>query len=65
MNEEIYTLYSDALKLPTLEKIDQIENYLKDEILSQGFTFPNDFLQMLLETVHHKGHPYVIKHSYL
>ena len=65
MDEEIYTLFSDALKIPTLEKIDQIENYLKEEILSQGFTFPNDFLQMLLETVHHKGRPYVIKHSYL
>ena len=65
MNEEIYALFSDALNIPTLERIDQIENYLKEEILSQGFTFPNDFLQMLLETVHHEGRPYVIKHSYL
>jgi hypothetical protein len=65
MNEEIFTLFSDTLKNPSLDNISQIENYLKDEIIAQGYTFPNDFLQMLLETVHRKGRPHVIKHSYL
>lgn len=65
MNEETYILFSDALKTPTLDNIGQIEKYLKDEIIAQGYTFPNDSLQMMLETVHRKGRPYVIKHSYL
>jgi len=65
MNEETFILFSDALKNPTLDNIGLIENYLKEEIIAQGYTFPNDFLQMLLETIHRDGRPYVIKHSYL
>ncbi len=65
MKDEVYTLFSDTLENPDVQEIMKVETFLKEEILSQGYDFPNDILQVLLETVHVTGRPAVIKHSYL
>ncbi len=65
MKDEIYSLFSNILENPTIQQIIEIETYLKKEIILQGFDFPNDILQTLLEVVHITGRPAAVKHSYL
>ncbi|MHA2289257.1 MAG: DUF4037 domain-containing protein [Promethearchaeota archaeon] len=65
MKDEIYSLFSETLENPNIQQLMKVETFLKEEILSQGYDFPNDYLQMLLKTVHLTGRPLAIKHSYL
>ena len=65
MTDDIYNLFSDTLVNPSIQQIMKIETFLKEELSSQGYDFPEDILQILLETVHVTGRPFVIKHSYL
>jgi len=65
MRDEIYALFSETLNDPNIQQLLKVETFIRKEILSQGYDFPNDYLQMLLKTVHLTGRPLAIRHSYL
>ncbi len=65
MKEDIYALFSNLLENPSIQQLIKVETVLKDEIKNQGYVFPDDILQVLLEGVHVTGRAYMLKHSYL
>jgi predicted nucleotidyltransferase len=65
MPENIFNLFISTLEAPTLKKIIKIEKYLKNEIIKQGYDFPDDFLSVLLETVHKTGRSWASQHCFL
>jgi len=65
MPEETYKLFCDALDNPKFETILEIFKSLKQEILDQGYDFPNDSMSTFLETIHVNGRPAQIRHTYI
>ncbi len=58
-------LFCKALDDPKIEILLELFKKLKQEILDQGFEFPNDTMSTFLETIHVKGRPAQIRHTYV
>ncbi len=65
ITDEAYKLFCDALDTPNAETLRPLFVHLKDMILEDGYEFPNDPVTAFLETIHVKGRPAQIRHSYL
>ncbi len=65
MSDETYKLFCNALDDPKIEILLELFKKLKQEILDQGFEFPNDTMSTFLETIHVKGRPAQIRHTYI
>lgn len=65
MFDETYKLFCDALDNPKFENILELFKSLKQEILDQVYAFPNDSMSTFLETIHVKGSPAQIRHTYI
>ncbi len=65
MTDETYKLFCNALDEPKIETLLELFKKLKQEILDQGFEFPNDTMSTFLETIHVKGRPAQIRHTYI
>lgn len=65
MSEETYRLFCSALDDPRLETVLELFRTLKQQILDQGYEFPNDSMTTFLETIHVKGRPAQIRHTYI
>jgi hypothetical protein len=65
MSEELYEIFTKALDDPKFENIIKLYQKLKQDILDQGYDFPNDSMTTFLETIHVKGRPAQIRHTYI
>ena len=65
MSDEMYKLFCDALDNPKFESLIELFKKLKQDILDAGYEFPNDSINTFLETIHVKGRPAQIRHTYL
>jgi len=65
MPNDTYKLFCDALDDPKFENILELFKKLKQDILDEGYDFPNDFTSTFLETIHVKGRPAQIRHTYI
>ena len=65
MTDETYSLFCDALDMPSVETVGAVLKHLREMILADGHEFPNDFVTAFLETIHVDGRPAQIRHSYM
>lgn len=65
ITDETYKLFCDALDTPNAETLRPLFVHLRDMIIEDGYEFPNDPVTAFLETIHVKGRPAQIRHSYL
>ena len=65
MSDEMYKLFCAALDDPKFENIIPLFQKLKQNILDDGYDFPDDFMNTFLETIHVKGRPAQIRHTYI
>lgn len=65
MPVETYDMFCDVIEAPTFEKLRDLFRHLKQTILDEGHEFPNDSFTTFLETIHVKGRPAQIRHSYM
>jgi len=65
MSDELYKLFCDALDDPKFEFLIELFKKLKQDILDAGHEFPNDSISTFLETIHVKGRPAQIRHTYI
>jgi len=65
ISDETYKLFCEALDDPKIEILRNLFLKLKQELLDLGFEFPNDTMSTFLETIHVKGRPAQIRHTYI
>ncbi|MFW9914761.1 MAG: hypothetical protein ACFFGZ_04035 [Candidatus Thorarchaeota archaeon] len=65
MKEDEFRIFKEAIEDPSLENVRTLIEHLKQMILDQGYDFPNDYVKAFLETIHTKGRPKQIRHTYL
>jgi hypothetical protein len=65
MFDETYKIFCKALDDPKIETLLELFKKLKQELLDLGFEFPNDTMSTFLETIHVKGRPAQIRHTYI
>ena len=65
MPDETFALFSKCINEPVFENIVELFKHLKQQILNDGYNFPNDTMSAFLETIHVKGRPAQIRHSYM